>query len=192
MDPHARTLRFDLNKVTKDQVLEFVKEKGDKMTKVILYEEVATVTSKLHLQGWALFGSKSEADNFSKNRLREFKKLYGLQNSETSCATVKKDSYFAYTAKDGKCVYSVGVTDEERIANEEKSFKKESRDTIPARVMAILKDKTPTRIDVAKEVLKIYRDEDRLLYGHTISATVNLIVLKIGGETVLDDMAARF
>jgi len=179
MDPNARTIRFDLTVLSRDQVLEFLREQGDIVEKLIVYEEKADITGKLHLQGWIKFVSKKAGVNFAENRLRKFKLENKVAPASASCAVIKKDSYFAYTAKDGKCVYSVGVSDEERIENEEKSFKKQSRDTIPSRVIALFVGKEPTRQEVAFEVIKIYAAEQRLMYAATMTATVNLIMVQL-------------
>jgi hypothetical protein len=187
MDPNARTIRFDLTVLSRDQVLEFLRQQGDIVEKMIVYEEEADKTGKLHLQGWILFGSKKQGVNFADNRLRKFKQENGVTPASASCASIKKDSYFAYTAKDGKCVYSVGVSDEERIANEEKSFKKQSRDTIPGRVIAMFQGQTPiVRSQIARAVIQIYGEEDRLMYPATMTATVNLIMFKLDPESMLE------
>ncbi|AYP28812.1 MAG: replication protein [Cressdnaviricota sp.] len=188
MDPTARTIRFDLTVLSRDRVLEFLQQQDDIVEKIIVYEEIADKTGKLHIQGWMKFGSKKQGVNFADNRLRKFKLDNGVAPASASCAAIKKDTYFAYTAKDGKCVYSFGVSEDERIAHEEKSFKKQSRDTIPGRVIAMFEGQVPTRSQVARALTQIYGDEDRLMYAATMSATVNLIMFKLDPESML----ARF
>lgn len=184
---HARTLRFDLTVVSQEKVIELLEAQN--FSKAIVYHEIATQTGKPHLQGWCLFGSKAEADNFSKNRLRAFKKSHQLENSHTSCATIKKDSYFVYTAKDKNCVWSVGVTDEERIANEEKSHPKGQ--SLVDIVVQQFKDsgEEAYRKTVAKAILTIYRDQKKPMYMHTIRAQTMLALALIGGEQELDALA---
>lgn len=186
---NARTLRFDLTSVSQEKVLEFLQ--AQTFVKAIVYHEIATQTGKPHLQGWCLFGSKAEADNFSKNRLRAFKKSNGLENAATSCATIKKDSYFVYTAKDKNCVWSVNVSDEERIANEEKSHPK--RGSVVDMVVEEFKasGEEPYRKSVAKAILKIYLDQKKPMYMHTIRAQTLLAIALIGGESELEALAEQ-
>lgn len=177
---HARTLRIDLTAVNQEKVLEWLQ--GQTFVKAIVYHEIATKTGKPHLQGWVLFGSKREADNFSKNRLRAFKKAHGLENSQTSCATIKKDSYFAYTAKDKNCVWSVGVSDDERIAKEDESYKP-NLSVVDMVVQQFQESgEEPERRKVAAAILTIYRDRKKPMYMHTVRAQTMLVQGLLGGD----------
>lgn len=197
MDPAARTLRFDLTEVSQDAVLDMLREQPE-MTKCILYHEIADKTGKPHLQGWALFEDARSAVNFQKNRLRHWKVEKKLASAATSCATVRKTSYFSYCAKDGKCVYSVGVTDEERIANEEKSYKKgkdkESWLDVIALDMATeyAKKGRLSKAKVCEEIIKYYADNKKPMYQATIKAQTLMVWSRTVGESSHRRLAEEF
>lgn len=165
--------------------------------KCILYHEIADKTSKPHLQGWALFEDERSAVNFQKNRLRLWKKSEKLADASTSCATVRKTSYFAYCAKDKKCVYSVGVTDEERIANEEKSYKKEKKESVLDVVeldMASKYAKTGHlfKHEVCEAVIQTYLDSRKPIYQATVKAQTLMIWARVRGSGAAARLARDF
>lgn len=199
MDVAARTLRFDLEHVSQEAVLDMLREQQE-IRKVILYHEIADKTGKPHLQGWALFEDERSAVNFQKNRLRLWKQQNKLDAASTSCATVRKTSYFSYCAKDKQCVYSVGVTDEERIANEEKSYKKgkekESWLDVIALDMEIKYNKrSPPRLskqEVCEEIIRYYAEQKKPMYQATIKAQTLLVWTRVRGESSYRLLANEF
>lgn len=198
MDTAARTLRFDLTLVSQDAVLDMLRQQSE-MRKCILYHEIADKTGKPHLQGWALFEDERTAVNFQKNRLRLWKNEKKLSPSSTSCATVRKSSYFSYCAKDGKCVYSVGVTDEERIANEEKSYKKGKQDKeswldLIAYDMSSVYDKTQklSKAEVCEAIIRHYAENKKPMYQATIKAQTLMIWSRVRGESSYRRLASEF
>ena len=102
-----------------------VRKHEEKYEKIILYLETGAVTGKAHLQGWIKFRDMEVMRTFVNNVVGYFRKKHELKPSDASCAVIKKDTYFAYTAKDKNCVYSVGVSEDERVANEEASYQKQ-------------------------------------------------------------------
>lgn len=194
MDPLARTLRFDLDKVSQEQVVQFLSEHSARMTKVILYKEFGDKTGKPHLQGWALFVNEASAETFRTNVLRRWKKQNSLTGSEASCAVVKKDSYFVYTSKDKNCVYSVGVTDEERVANEALSYPKSKQPhmSMVDKLVAMYENmqRCPTKKECAIEICKQYLLEKKVMYPSTVKAQALTLWARTRGGT-LESAAER-
>lgn len=196
MDPLARTLRFDLTAVSQEQVLEFMEAQSALVSKVILYKEEAVKTGKPHLQGWVLFQSDQSATNFCKNRLRLWKQKMGVAKEATSCAVVKKASYFVYTSKDKNCVYSVGVSDEERIAHEEQSYPKQVTQPQGGIVDKLVRmfenmQRCPSKKECLIEVCKTYLLEKKVGYPSTMKAQALTLWARTRGGT-LDDAADRW
>lgn len=189
----TRTLRVDLIHVTQDQVIEFVK--SQKWSRAILYHEIADVTGKPHLQGWVQFDTKAIETNFWKHRFPKWCKDMGMPSDDHSCVTVKKDTYFVYTTKDKRCVWSVGVSDEERIANEEKSYKKLPKVTdFPKLVMEKMKTYTTeyTRAHVAYELISLYKLVQKPMYRATMIATVDMLMVNLVGDEAQWQLANSF
>lgn len=193
MDHCANTIRIDLNEVTFDEAMSFVRQSESLYKKAIVYEEVADKTGKLHLQGWILFVSEKDAVNFKKNILRRWKKEHSLTASGASCAIVRKDSYYAYTAKDKKCVYSVGVSEEERIASEEKSYPKRERSVVDRVVAAFDKQRnmSPSKTECAEAVLEIYWMEKKDVFVPTVKAKAINVWLQMHGRRAVKALASE-
>lgn len=191
----CRTFRFDLKELAEDVVLSWIKEHQEAfMEKVLLYKEVSDVEKKDHIQGWIKFKSKQGASNFQKNILRLFKKSHELGITAASCATIKKASYFAYTAKDKQCVYSHNVTEEERKYQEDKSYKKEKKETIIDMVYQEVFMAAPhqqTKVAIAEKVIELYIDTKKPINLTYVKAQALVIWGMIHGKEVAARRLAR-
>lgn len=191
----AYTFRVDLSEVvTQEVVLDMLRESG--VGRCIMYYEEGDKTSKPHLQGWIEFADERERYQFTKSKVKNFRAKYNYVGNCMSCAAVKKDSYFAYTSKDKKCVYSVGVTDVERKANEDRSYKKGSKKESALDVvyyeMAGQFERTGhlSKTDVCEAIIRTYREASKPMYAATIKAQTLMIWAKVRGS-VADRLLAN-
>lgn len=183
---HTRTIRIDLNKISQEDCIELLKYKG--IEKCIVYYERSQRTKKPHLQGWIKFVGDKEVKNFVHNVLRVWKRQKSLTREEVSCAIVKKETYYSYCAKDKKCVYSVGVTEEERIENEEKSYKKqETYQEMKERVIMEMRRRQEEGVlvlkqDIAERIIEWHVKREKPIYVSTVKGQTLLIWCMIKEE----------
>lgn len=114
------TIRIDDNGIdTLQRLISFLKH--DRYTKCLVYREVATVTKKLHYQGFVEM-DESAVGCHKTMWSTSFKDHPG---SKKSSAIVKKDEYLVYVTKDKDLVFSKGCTDDFINKLETQSYKKE-------------------------------------------------------------------
>lgn len=94
-------------------------------TKIVVYEEVADITKKIHWQGY-IECTQESYEVYKEAFLEIFRPTHSRY--QRSFTVVRKvETYMIYVAKDKNLFYSKGVTEEELKEKEDASYKKKKR-----------------------------------------------------------------
>lgn len=120
------TIRLDVKDYDRDikKLTEFLQ----KYNRCLLFEEISNETKKLHFQG-VIWHEDEKAFNACKTRFTTwFKETH--PTSSRSMAKVTSENYKVYITKDGKKVYSSGITEEEIEELHSRSYKKPEKKSV--------------------------------------------------------------